>query len=109
MIKRIWKVPWAMWLHRNKMVHSGKGTRKADTVVETEVRELHNMGAPENMERHLQNHWNTPLQRLLESDQNTKKAWIRMARFIQDKALALNDADGTTQMQNTMQAWLQQG
>ena len=37
MIKRIWKVPWAMWLHRNKMVHSGRGTRKADTVVETEV------------------------------------------------------------------------
>ena len=35
-----------------------------------------------------------------------KLAWIKM---VLAKANALNTADGTTQMQNTMQGWLQQG
>ena len=106
LIKRIWKVPWAMWLHWNKVVHLIKGTTRADTEVETEIRHLFSMGAPARMERRFREHWSETLSNILSWEQRRKLAWIKTANKIRLAAQAQDDEEGITQMANTMQGWL---
>ena len=76
-------------------------------VVKMQVHKLHVEGAPTRMEGRFWVHWNKPLNNILTWEQHRKLAWIETARLILEKAQQLNDTDGTTQMKNTMQGWLQ--
>ena len=89
MIRRMWKVPWAMWLHQNKVVYSIQGIRRAETVVEMEVCKLHAEGAPARMEGRFWAHWSKPLNNILTWEQHRKMTWIEMARLILEKGLTI--------------------
>ena len=76
-------------------------------MVERDIRELYAEGAPTRMDWQFRAHWNKPLHAILSGKHYRKLAWIKTAWLILDKAQEMNDLDGTTQMQNTIQEWLQ--